>query len=97
MAQELKQDQALKGKCVAMLMTDGVEQIEYTAPRSFLEQHGAQVVLLSPKSAGESVQGFNHMAPGDKFKVEKASARPALAITMRWSCRAAWPTPTSYA
>lgn len=72
MAQELRQDQALKGKRVAVLMTDGVEQIEYTAPRSFLEQHGAQVVLLSPKKAGESIQGFNHMTPGDKFKVEKS-------------------------
>lgn len=72
MAQELRQDQALKGKRVAVLMTDGVEQIEYTTPRSFLEQHGAQVVLLSPKKAGEAVQGFNHMSPGDKFTVEKS-------------------------
>ncbi len=72
MAQELRQDQALKGKRVAVLMTDGVEQIEYTTPRSFLEQHGAQVVLLSPRKAGEAVQGFNHMTPGDKFTVEKS-------------------------
>jgi protease I len=79
MAQEIKQDQALKGKRVAVLMTDGVEQIEYTSPRSFLEKHGAQVILLSPKNAGESIQGFNHMTPGDKFKAEKnvKEARPA--------------------
>jgi protease I len=43
----------LQGKRVAMLMTDGVEQIEYTSPRSFLEGQGATVVLLSPKAAGE--------------------------------------------
>lgn len=71
MAQNMSNDQSLKGKRVAVLMTDGVEQIEYTSPRSFLEQHGAQVTLLSPKGAGESIQGFNHLAPGDKFQVEK--------------------------
>jgi protease I len=61
---------SLQGKRVAMLMTDGVEQIEYTSPRSYLEERGATVVLLSPKNAGEEVQGFNHMQPGDKFRVE---------------------------
>jgi protease I len=71
MAQNKSKDQSLKGKRVAVLMTDGVEQIEYTSPRSFLEEHGAQVVLLSPKAAGESIQGFNHLAPGDQFKVER--------------------------
>jgi protease I len=60
----------LQGKRVAMLMTDGVEQIEYTSPRSYLEERGATVVLLSPKEAGEEVQGFNHLQPGDKFRVE---------------------------
>ncbi|ALK96232.1 glutamine amidotransferase [Massilia sp. WF1] len=60
----------LQGKRVAMLMTDGVEQIEYTSPRAFLEERGATVVLLSPKNAGEEVQGFNHLQPGDKFRVE---------------------------
>jgi protease I len=78
MAQEMNQNQELKGKLVAVLMTDGVEQIEYTSPRSFLEQHGAQVQLVSPKDAGEFIQGFNHMTPGDKFPVEKnvKEARP---------------------
>jgi protease I len=64
------QAQALRGKRIAMLLTDGVEQVEYTEPRSFLEQQGAQVTLVSPKPAGEDIQGFNHMSPGDKFKVE---------------------------
>ncbi|QJD98851.1 type 1 glutamine amidotransferase [Massilia forsythiae] len=60
----------LQGKRVAMLMTDGVEQIEYTSPRSFLERNGATVVLLSPKQAGEQVQGFNQLQPADRFTVE---------------------------
>jgi protease I len=51
-------------------MTDGVEQVEYTGPRTFLEQQGANVILVSPKGVGEEIQGFNHLAPGDKFKVE---------------------------
>jgi len=69
----------LQGKRVAMLMTDGVEQIEYTSPRSFLEERGATVVLLAPKAAGDEVQGFNHMQPGDRFKVEMnvGDAKPA--------------------
>ena len=71
--------QALQGKRVAILMTDGVEQVEYTGPRSFLEQQGAQVTLVSPKASGEEIQGFNHLDPADKFKVELdvRDARPA--------------------
>lgn len=78
MAQDMNQHQELKGTLIAVLMTDGVEQIEYTSPRSFLEQHGAVVHLVSPKNVGEFVQGFNHMTPGDKFTVEKniRQARP---------------------
>ena len=60
----------LDGKRVAVLMTDGVEQVEYTGPRTFLEQHGARVILISPKRVGESVQGMNHDAKGDTFPVE---------------------------
>lgn len=78
MEQETSKEQALEGKRIAVLMTDGVEQIEYTSPRAFLEAHGAQVVLVSPKKAGDLIQGFNHTTPGDKFKVEKdvKEARP---------------------
>ena len=61
---------ALQGKRIAVLMTDGVEQVEYTGPRQFLEQHGARVTLLSPKKKGEQVQGFNHLTPADRFTVE---------------------------
>jgi protease I len=69
---------ALQGKRVAILMTDGVEQVEYTGPRSFLEEQGAQVTLLSPKASGEEIQGMNHMDLGDKFRVEMdvRDARP---------------------
>ena len=70
--------QALQGKRVAILMTDGVEQVEYTGPRGFLEQQGARVTLVSPKPTGDEIQGFNHLTPADKFKVEMdvRDARP---------------------
>ena len=81
MGEELEQAtvQDLKGRRVAVLMTDGVEQVEYTEPRRFLEQLGVQVTRVSPKRVGEEVQGFNHDQPGDKFKVEMtvSEARPA--------------------
>jgi protease I len=64
------QGSELQGKRVAILMTDGVEQVEYTKPREFLEQHGATCTLISPKSRGDKVQGFNHLTPGDQFTVE---------------------------
>lgn len=68
--QEQDEGKALQGKRIAVLMTDGVEQVEYTGPRSFLEGEGAEVVLISPKQAGESVQGMHHDAKGDTFRVE---------------------------
>ncbi|MFD2366159.1 type 1 glutamine amidotransferase domain-containing protein [Pseudoduganella sp. GCM10020061] len=64
------QSQRLSGRRIAVLMTDGVEQVEYTRPREFLEQHGASVTLISPKDAGQEIQGFNHLDHGDKFKVD---------------------------
>jgi protease I len=69
----------LQDKRIAVLMTDGVEQVEYTKPREFLEQQGAKVTLISPKAKGEQVQGFNHQDAGDKFTVELdvRDARPA--------------------
>ena len=72
-------NQALQGKRVAILMTDGVEQVEYTGPRGFLEEQGAKVTLISPKPTGDDIQGFNHLTPADKFKVELdvRDARPA--------------------
>jgi len=67
---DTREGTALQGKHVAMLLTDGVEQVEYTKPREFLEQHGAKVTLLSPKKKGDKIQGFNHLTPGDRFTVE---------------------------
>jgi protease I len=72
-------ERSLEGKRVAIVMTDGVEQVEYTKPREFLEQQGASVTLISPKKKGEQIQGFNHLTPADKFAVEMSiqDAKPA--------------------
>ena len=61
---------SLSGKRIAILMTDGVEQVEYEQPRAYLEQHGAQVTLMSPKAKGEQVQGFEHLTASHQFTVE---------------------------
>lgn len=62
---------SLQGKRVAVLMTDGVEQVEYTEPRGYLEARGAAVTLVSPKAAGEEIQAFNHLTPASTVKVER--------------------------
>ena len=59
----------LQGLRVAILVTDGFEQVEMTEPREALQQAGAETHLIAPKS-GE-VQGMNHSDKGDKFAVDK--------------------------
>jgi protease I len=59
----------LDGKKIAILATDGVEQVELTEPRKALEEAGAQTDLVSLDS-GE-IQAFNHLDHGDKLKVDK--------------------------
>jgi protease I len=58
----------LQGKRIAFLVTDGVEQVEYTEPRKALEEAGATCELVSPKA--DEIQGFNHLQPADTFQVE---------------------------
>jgi len=65
--------QELKGRRVAILVTDGFEQIEMTSPREALENAGAKCVLISNKE-GE-VQGFEHHDKQDRFKVELSLAK----------------------
>ena len=66
---------SLQGKTIAILATDGFEQVELTEPKQAVEQAGATTRLLSLK-AGE-IQGMHHDKEGDTFKVDGlvASAR----------------------
>jgi protease I len=67
----------LKGVRVAILVTDGFEQVEMEEPRRALREAGAEAVLISPKNG--TVQGMNHADPADEFTVELpiAEADPA--------------------
>ena len=66
----------LKGKKIAILATDGVEQVELDEPRKALEEAGAETELLSLEE-GE-IQGLHHLDHGDRLKVDRkvADARP---------------------
>jgi protease I len=59
----------LRGKKIAFLATDGVEQIELTEPWKAVEEAGAEPELLSLE-AGE-IQGFEHLDKADTFRVDK--------------------------
>jgi protease I len=59
----------LKGKRIAFLATDMVEQVELTGPWEALIEAGAELDLVSIKE-GE-IQGFNHYDKADTFKVDR--------------------------
>jgi protease I len=57
----------LTGRKVAVLATDGVEQVELTAPWKALKETRADVTLISIKNG--SIQGFIREEKADTFKV----------------------------
>jgi protease I len=59
----------LTGKKVAFLATDGVEEVEYTQPRSAVEQAGAVVELVSTKQG--SIQAVSHMDKSHTYPVDR--------------------------
>lgn len=63
-----QQVDTLKGKTIAILATDGVEQSELEKPRAAFDQAGARTLLVSPRS-GE-IQGVTHQQNGRKFLVD---------------------------
>jgi protease I len=68
----------LEGKRIAILATDGVEQVELTDPRDAVTREGARTEIIS-LSAGE-FQAMNHdIEPGDTFTAEKAVADASAA------------------
>lgn len=60
--------QELQSKKVAILVTDGFEQVELTEPKQALEGAGAQTQIISPKA--DQVQGWNHFDKADFFSVD---------------------------
>ena len=62
----------LKGRKVAVLATDGYEQVELTEPVKALEQAGATVTIVSLKAG--SIQGWNHHDKADSVTVDQTLA-----------------------
>jgi len=62
----------IKNKRIAVLATDGFEQVELTEPVKALRAEGATVTIVSLKS-GE-IQGMNHHEKADRTKVDKTLA-----------------------
>src|SRR3954468_5396486 len=60
---------SIKGKRVAFLATDGVEEVEYTEPRKAVEQAGGTAELVSIKDG--DIQAVNHMDKAGTYHVEK--------------------------
>jgi protease I len=60
----------LQGKRVAILVTDGFEQVELLEPRKALDEAGAKTEIVSP--AGKKVKGWNHKEWGNDVPVDKA-------------------------
>lgn len=59
----------LTGRKIAVLATDGVEQVELTAPWQALKEAHADVSLVSLKSG--AIQGFIHEEKADTFNVDR--------------------------
>jgi protease I len=62
----------LDGKRIAILATDGVEQVELTEPRDAVTAEGAQVEIVSLQSG--KLQAMNHdLEPADTFPVDRTA------------------------
>jgi len=59
----------LKGKCIAILATDGFEQVELTEPRKALEEAGAQTHVISLKR--DDIRGWKFTEWGSMVAVDK--------------------------
>ena len=59
----------LKGRKIAILATDGVEQVELEQPRRALDDAGAVTHLISPKQ--DTIQAMNHDEKGARVPVDR--------------------------
>ena len=64
--------ESIKGKRIAFLATDGVEQVELTQPWKTVKDAGAAAELISIKCG--KIQGMNHDQKADKFSVDNIVA-----------------------
>ncbi|GAB3694550.1 type 1 glutamine amidotransferase domain-containing protein [Saccharopolyspora tripterygii] len=67
----------LSGRKVAVLATDGVEQVELTGPREAIEQAGGQVELVSLRAG--KIQAMNgDIDKGETFPVDREVAQVSM-------------------
>jgi protease I len=59
---------SIANRKIAVLATDGVEQVELTEPVKALKAASAQVVVIAPH--GGQIQGMNHGQKGDMLTVD---------------------------
>lgn len=62
----------LKGKRIAIIAADMVEQVELVEPRKALEDAGAETELISLEPG--VIQGFDHLDKADKHPVDRTIA-----------------------
>ena len=77
----------LEGVKVAILVTDGFEQVELVEPRQALDEAGADTKVVSPKD--QRVRGWNFTDWGNEVTVDVPLIEPARRISTRCCCRAA--------
>lgn len=63
---------ALNGKKVAFLFTEGVEQVELTEPLKAVREAGGEAHLVSLEP--DTVQMFNHLDKGDQIEADEGVA-----------------------
>ncbi len=64
---------SIKGKRVAFLATDGVEEVEYVQPRKAVEEAGGRAELVSLDSG--RIQAVNHLDKAGTYPVDKPVAK----------------------
>ena len=85
----------IKGKKIAILATDGFEQIELTEPKKSLEKAGAKVEILSIKEG--MIKGWTRPTGAPASKSTASSAAPAPPSTTLSFSPAARSTPINSA
>ena len=71
----------IQGLRVAIIATDGVEQVELLKPREALDQAGAKTTVISPKD--DKIRGWNFTDWGVDIKVDlHSSARAPKTSTL---------------
>lgn len=58
----------LEGKKIAILATDGFEEVELTEPKNALEKAGAETFIVSPESG--TIKAWDHTDWSDEYEVD---------------------------